>query len=80
MALLCQKRLKMEVKMNFSRDYLNILAHLKAPLDVENRGVCHDYSRLREYARDLLDDPIDREAEEKLSQLVKKLKLEEDGE
>lgn len=69
--------------MNAYSFYLGMLAGIKTPdlaggFNVrENHEVYYDYCELRNRAKDLLSNLKDTKAREKLSRLVKKLKLEE---
>ncbi len=59
--------------------YLEMLAHIPTPSlsggfgVEENHQVYHNYCQLRNLAKDLLSKPQDKEATEKLSELVKRL-------
>ncbi len=72
----------MKTEIKFTTGYLNRLAGIKTP----PRGVegfssyeerCNDYCNLRNASEDLLRDENNTEAAEKISELVKKLCLEE---
>jgi len=68
--------------MEINRGYLGQLISIEAP--EWEKGMANDerdeqlfrYSNLRNAARDLLDNPQDTEARDKLSKLIKELKIE----
>lgn len=67
--------------MEFNEDYLKRLASIETPkwemgiLNDEREQQCYEYCELRNAAKSLLKNPKDREAEGKLSELIKKLKM-----
>jgi hypothetical protein len=73
------------MKINFNRDYLERLARISTPewkegmRNDERTQQCYDYRQLRDAAKDLLEDTADlvslKKAENKVSELVKKLKI-----
>ena len=67
--------------MNFGIDYLKKLAGISTPdlkdeIDYEKKiQTFYSYCQLRNAAKDLLDNPSDKEAEKELSGLIKKLEI-----
>ena len=67
--------------MDFSRDYLEKLAGISTPgwekgmANDDREQQWYDYCQLRNAAKDLLRDSTDKEAENKVSKLVKKLEI-----
>lgn len=71
--------------MDFNRNYLENVARISTPEWKEGMGnderdqQCYDYCQLRNAAKDLLEDTADlvllKEAKNKVSELVKKLKI-----
>lgn len=65
----------------FRRDYLEQLAEILTPrwekgmANDDRERQCYDYCQLRNAAKDLLRDSTDKEAENKVSELVKKLEI-----
>ena len=65
--------------MEFSTEYLERLTNIETPestrVDYEDGDVCDEYCQIRNYAKDLLSNPEDKESRERLSSLLKKLEL-----
>jgi len=66
----------------FTPEYLERLATIKTPSEIpvgvlsDSQYFFYDYCELRNAAKDLLTDKEDKTSRDKLSRLVKKLKIE----
>lgn len=65
---------------NLNEDYLKKLAIIKTPkykgfYDEERQAQNYNYCQLRNYAKDLLENPKDKKTKKNLLQLIKKLEI-----